>query len=45
MNCGRNFVGFESDEKYFKVAQDRIAAHEMPGSQKASLNFLFDDAA
>jgi site-specific DNA-methyltransferase (adenine-specific) len=42
LNCDRDYIGFESDEKYFKVAQDRVAAHRMPGPLKANLNVLFE---
>lgn len=28
MNTGRNFIGFELDEGYFKMAKERIENHE-----------------
>jgi site-specific DNA-methyltransferase (adenine-specific) len=32
LNTNRNFIGFELDEKYFNIAQERISKHQ------ASLN-------
>ena len=29
VNTGRNFIGIERDEGYFKIAQDRIRAAEL----------------
>ena len=28
LNSGRNYIGFELDENYFNIAQDRIRNHE-----------------
>ncbi len=30
VNAGRNFIGIERDENYFKIAQDRIASAQSP---------------
>ena len=30
MNTGRNFIGFELDETYYNLANERIKNHENP---------------
>ena len=30
MNTNRNFIGIESDEKYFKIAEERINIGKLP---------------
>lgn len=37
-NTGRQFVGIESDEKYFQIAVDRIAGHEPEAARPANDN-------
>ena len=29
-NTGRDFIGIEMDEEYFKIAKERINSHECP---------------
>ncbi|HHX69576.1 MAG TPA: site-specific DNA-methyltransferase [Gallicola sp.] len=39
----RNFIGFEIDEKYFKIAEQRIKGYEKVTDKNIELISLFDE--
>jgi site-specific DNA-methyltransferase (adenine-specific) len=45
MNSGRRFLGFELGREYFKMAQDRVNNHVIPGRTQASIDDLFEEAS
>ena len=43
-NCGRDFVGIEKDEGYFKIAQDRLNGIDLKGQTSIFTDFsLLED--